>query len=133
MDKDVHPLGEFISSSNPFCFRVVREFRGSICFFQVQSSRSIRERASQWWSGAGGARQTAPGAGALPVQKRSTLDGASNQRPSPYLPNSPLPYGSTNTGRPTQTRYAKYSAFQFARRKQPCDSARPTCSGRGVP
>ena len=42
-------------------------------------------------------------------------------------------HGSTNTGMPTQTICAKYSAFQFARRKQPCDSARPTCSGRGVP
>src|SRR5262245_14715917 len=41
--------------------------------------------------------------------------------------------GSTKTGSPTQTKRAKNSAFQFARRKQPCDSARPTCSGRGVP
>jgi len=45
----------------------------------------------------------------------------------------PIPYGSTNTGRPIQAICEKYSAFQFASRKQPCDSARPTCSGRGVP
>ena len=68
MDKDVHLLGEFMSSSNPFGFRVVRVFRGSFCFFQVKPSRSSRERASRW-SGAG-ARQTAPGAGALPFENR---------------------------------------------------------------
>src|SRR5437867_10218736 len=29
-------------------------------------------------------------------------------------------HGSTNTGMPTHTICEKYSAFQFARRKQPC-------------
>ena len=42
-------------------------------------------------------------------------------------------HGSTYTGIPTQTSLTKYSAFQFASRKQPCDSVRPTCSGLGVP
>ena len=37
MDKDVQPLGELVFASNPSCFRVVRVFRGSICFFQVES------------------------------------------------------------------------------------------------
>jgi len=34
VDEDVHPLGESFFSSNPFCVRVVRVFRGSISFFQ---------------------------------------------------------------------------------------------------
>ena len=42
-------------------------------------------------------------------------------------------YGSTYTAIPTQTSCRKCSAFQFVSRKQPWDSARPTCSGRGVP
>ena len=42
-------------------------------------------------------------------------------------------YGSTFTAVPTVTNCSKYSAFQFARRKQPCDSVRPTSSGFGVP
>ena len=41
--------------------------------------------------------------------------------------------GSTTTGRPVHTRSRKVSASQFARRKQPCDSVRPICSGFGVP
>ena len=42
-------------------------------------------------------------------------------------------HGSTSTGIPTHTSLLKYSASQFASRKQPCDSVRPTCSGTGVP
>ncbi len=42
-------------------------------------------------------------------------------------------HGSTYTGMPTQTSLSRYSAFQLANRKQPCDSVRPTCSGLGVP
>ena len=42
-------------------------------------------------------------------------------------------YGSITTGVPTMTRRKRYSAFQLAKRKQPCDSVRPTSSGRGVP
>ena len=41
--------------------------------------------------------------------------------------------GSTTTGRPVHTRSRRVSASQFARRKQPCDSVRPICSGFGVP
>ncbi len=43
------------------------------------------------------------------------------------------PHGSTYTGIPIQTSLSRYSAFQFASRKQPWDSVRPTCSGLGVP
>ncbi len=42
-------------------------------------------------------------------------------------------YGSTNTGVPTRTTSSSVSASQFASRKQPCDSVRPTFSGSGVP
>ena len=42
-------------------------------------------------------------------------------------------HGSTNTGIPSHTSFDRYSASQFASRKQPCDSVRPTCSGLGVP
>lgn len=42
-------------------------------------------------------------------------------------------HGSTKTGMPSQANFNRYSAFQFASRKQPCDSVRPTCSGLGVP
>ena len=44
-----------------------------------------------------------------------------------------ITHGSTSTGIPTHTSFDRYSASQFASRKQPCDSVRPTCSGLGVP
>ena len=47
MDKDVHPLGESIFASNPFYFRVVRVFRGSIFFFQDQSCIRVDSRNSR--------------------------------------------------------------------------------------
>jgi len=46
---------------------------------------------------------------------------------------SGLVYGSTTTGVPIAISRRRYSAFQLAKRKQPCDSVRPTSSGRGVP
>ena len=47
MDKGFHPLGESVIDSNPFWFRVVRVFRGSICFFrddfrEMGSTRAAR-------------------------------------------------------------------------------------------
>jgi hypothetical protein len=42
-------------------------------------------------------------------------------------------YGTISTGMPTQTSFTRYSASQFASRKQPWDSVRPTNSGLGVP
>ena len=42
-------------------------------------------------------------------------------------------HGTTSTGMPIQTSFTRYSASQFASRKQPCDSVRPICSGLGVP
>ena len=42
-------------------------------------------------------------------------------------------HGSTSTGIPTHTSFDRYSASQFASRKQPWDSVRPTSSGTGVP
>jgi hypothetical protein len=47
VDKDVHPLGESIFSSNSFCVRVVRVFRGSICFFQDYFREMGSARASR--------------------------------------------------------------------------------------
>ena len=35
MGKGVHRVGEAVIDSNPFCFRVVRVFRGSTCLFHV--------------------------------------------------------------------------------------------------
>jgi hypothetical protein len=66
-----------------------------------------------------------PGAGIncrLPAGTAEALDGRAVR----------LSQGSTYTGIPTQTSLIRYSAFQLARRKQPCDSVRPTCSGLGV-
>ena len=44
MDYDVHPLGEFILSSNPFCVQVVLVFRGSI---QPTEGRNCWNRQQQ--------------------------------------------------------------------------------------
>lgn len=43
------------------------------------------------------------------------------------------PYGSTTTGMPTHAASRSVYASQFAKRKHPCDSVRPTFSGEGVP
>ena len=37
---------ESVFLSNPFCFRVVRVFRGSNCFFQVHAKQSHLTRGS---------------------------------------------------------------------------------------
>ena len=42
-------------------------------------------------------------------------------------------YGSTSTGVPMLTIFSTFSAFQFARRKQPWDCVREIASGSGVP
>ena len=76
-----------------------------------------------------------------PVEPRSTRGKVTTlefmEREQAHLPDSmtdsyPV-QGSTYTGIPTQASFSRYSAFQFASRKQPCDSVRPTCSGLGVP
>ena len=45
----------------------------------------------------------------------------------------PVRHGSTITLVPALHMPCSFSAFQFASRKQPCDSARPMRSGKGVP
>jgi hypothetical protein len=63
------------------------------------------------------------------VKQRGRLSSESDIAPALSVPH----HGSMYTGIPTHTSLTRYSASQFASRKQPCDSVRPTCSGLGVP